>query len=296
MAGTKACRSDGGDQPMHRTKCPRSSRAGMWICVAAGIFVVVAGGGVGLFFLLHKDSGDGDSPADGVVGKPGLDLSRRLIALERIHYAMPRTRVEKIYGLAGPASAAMIDRTLEPNAQASGLAESARTSLSLARQQGRDCVYYSDGENYLYIEYETDRLGVPRVWFTRWTGPEKGKRTTTMGVSAFREEPTHERAKKLDKVYALLDDPRWARGAELPRRLLGRWACTDHTYIFRADGTVRFPRGQDFDTFPYRFLDDELIEMKVPSSNEPVPYYVLCDDRELYLVTWSSVIPQVRGP
>jgi hypothetical protein len=101
---------------------------------------------------------------------------------------------------------------------------------------------------------------------------------------------------KLEKYYALLDDARWARGAELPRKFIGTWVRAEQTLVFQADGKMRYSIGADFTTVEYAFLDSEHIETTLPRAPRPQAFHVLCDDDEMYLVRWSTGAPEIMVP
>lgn len=295
---------------MGKPKRRQKSGGKLWIILI--LLIIVAGGVVAGVLYLRNRGGDGseDSRArefakgpDPVAGKVGIDLSRRDIAAERIQYAMTRTQVEKVYGTPKPATSSLIDKLYGPDARPPSLPESlGEMMMRTGRELGHDPVYYSDGKNYLLVQYKTDKFGTVRVLGTRWIGEEKGKIARHTGATSYRADPLEERGKEVDRVWAIIDDPRWVSGPELRKLILGRWERddplhrADQTMIFDADSTLRFPTGKEFIRSAYRFIDDEHIETKLPGSGSEHALYVLCNTTEMYLVTWYNTLPALRGP
>jgi hypothetical protein len=269
------------------------SRLGLWIGLGVGGFLLLLtliGVGIALSFWVFSGPG-------GIGGGFGLGS---LEAWDRIELGMTPAEVEEVLGPGTEANRTTVSQTVD--AFQSGPPLPGSTPLAV---MGADSwmIWCGSGECVI-VGFAPPSASGRLVNYVCRLAPH-GEQEQVVGFGQNLEE---RRAKRL-RDRAQLDDPKWAKGKDIRRLVVGNWAMKGGRllYAIHADGTLSYHAAAKPWKTTYRFTDEETIEFRLTAYSSRDPnrtvlhtHRVRVNDRELIFYSklpngrWNASSPLTR--
>lgn len=279
-----------------RKKKAKKGGSGLLILGLVGggllLLLVLVGGGLAIYFATSGGGGSGVGGGGGGSGGGGnAAISKE--NLGKFTAGMPKTEVEKLLGSGSSATMQEVEKVCTDIGPA--IAGDLRRNAPLVGV--KSWVAYRNGPGGLYIGYAPSSSG-ERVAYSFWA--RKSGKEVDFLMGALAVGGVDQAGAKADKDRKILDDPRWAKGDDVRKLVVGQWRKSDHGYDFEASGTMKSVGAFGYSS-AYRFRDDRHIEVEVPNPINPgqktrAVYRVLVDANSLYMVEIDGSNTILNGP
>ena len=243
--------------------------------IGGGVLVLGCAGIGTIVTILMLKGGDSGGPTSQVTAAD----------LDKVKIFMTKNQVEAVLGKGKTANI----QDIHPNWIQAGQ----RTGVTAWYQWG-------GGSDTLYVGFGQGRSGTQRAVisffvhkFTRGNVAGEETKSGFMNLDLFGTD-LDDLARDKGKENALLQDPKWKKGPEIRKALVGFWVAVGvGGYDFKADGTCRSESGGDKSGGTYKFTDDEHVEMTLKSEpifagqqaeTKTLKCKVLVDEKELILI------------
>jgi hypothetical protein len=245
------------------------------LAIGGGVLLLVGAGVAVLVIILMPEDGDN--------GGPGAPVTAA--DLGKVEIFMTKDQVEAVLGKGRTAATGDI----HPNWIEAGQ----RTGVTTWYQWG-------GGADTLYVGFGQGRSGTPRAVIsffvhrsTTGIGAAEETKPGFMNLNLF-DADLDDLARDRGKENALLKDPKWKKGPDIRKALVGFWVAVGvGGYDFKADGTCRSESVGDKSGGTYKFTDDEHVEVTLKADplfagqqteTKTLRYKVLVDEKELILI------------
>jgi hypothetical protein len=241
-------------RPRRPRKKAAKSRLGLWIGLGVGGFLFFA-----MILVVVAVSAWWFSGPTGIGGG-----TASLEAWTRIELGMTTAEVEELMGPGTEASQSTVSQTV--NAFQSGPQRSG--SIPLAVNGADSWMIWRGRDVCVIVGFARPSASGRLVNYICRLAPH-GENEQVVGLGQNLEQ---RRAKRL-RDQSELNDPKWAKGKDIRRLIVGNWAMKGGSllYAFHADGTLSYHAAATPWKTTYRFTDDETIEFPITAYDSRDP-------------------------
>jgi hypothetical protein len=229
---------------------------------AGGFCFVMLGCGGGLYWMF------GRGPGGGLLGKaPPVTRAN----YDKMELCMTRAEIETI--MEGPGAKSSADDVVAVLARRPVMRGDPPPQAPLGNAPGAAYVIYRDGNKFILVGYLPSQKYGELSPYQGWLEDQGGgnivigaRATSANGIDATRADLLKKRDEK-EAQQKYLDDPKWKKGPETRKLLLGLWSLDKRqTMEYKADGAALYRL--DGRQFPgtYIFQDDTHIKISGASS------------------------------